>query len=65
MEWTGLEYNPVTGFCIGGIELYCSAVRGLISKIALRVTGCEDGRMGGDWNWVRIVPTGGCWSQQC
>lgn len=44
---------------------YCSAARGFISKIALRVAGCEDGRMGGDWNWVRIVSTGGCWSQQC
>ena len=65
MEWTGLEYNPVVGFGIDGIELYCSADRGFISKIALRVTGREDGRMGGDWNWVRIVSAGGCWSQRC
>lgn len=46
MEWASLECSPVAGFGIDGIELYCSAARGFISKIALRVTGCEDGRMG-------------------
>jgi hypothetical protein len=46
MGW--LRIISSSGLGIGGIELYCSAARGFISKIALRVTGCEDGRMGGD-----------------
>jgi hypothetical protein len=46
MEWACLEYNPVVGFVIDGIELYCFAARGFISKIALRVTGCEEGEDG-------------------
>lgn len=62
MEW---ESCSVAGFGIDGIELYCSAARGFFSNMVVRVTGCEDGRMGNDWNWVRIVSTCGCWSEQC
>ena len=46
------------GFGISGVETLCSAARELVSKMDLMEMVV---RMGGGWNWLRIVCSDGFW----
>jgi hypothetical protein len=60
VDGTGSGSCPMEGFGISGIKPLGSATRELVSKMDLTLEKWAV-RMGGGWNWLRIVSNGRLW----
>jgi hypothetical protein len=57
VDGTGSGLCPMAGFGISNVEPLGSATR--VSQLVRRIIGKYVVRMGGRWNWLRIVSGGG------
>jgi hypothetical protein len=63
VDRTGSRWCPEAGSGSSGVEPSDSATR--VSYLVRWILGTEAVRMGGGWNWLRIVSRGGLWYWRC